>query len=106
FRSDPPPDARRRRPCRPRPGPCLVRRGTTHLPPLHRPTGRFPPLTATTPSGGSGATPSANSSADSYQRGNPEPTPASSNASTPNGTSNEPVTTNGPNPSGFQNRPW
>jgi len=100
------PDEGRRRPCRPRPGPCLVRRGTAHLSAIHRPAGRFSPLTATTPSAVSGATPSANSSAGSYPRGNLAPTPESSNANTPNGTSNDPITTTGPNPTGYRNRPW
>src|SRR5665647_1548557 len=95
---DPHPDDGRRRPCRPRPGPCVVRRGTTHFPALHRPAGRFSPLTATTPSGGSGVTPSASLSAGSYPRGNLASTPESSNASTPSGTSNDPATNQWPQP--------
>ena len=36
----------------------------------------------------------------------PNHPPASSNASTPSGTSNDPVTTTGPNPSDYPKRPW
>src|SRR5680860_1518626 len=103
---DPHTHARRRRPRRPRPGPCLVRRRATHLPQVHRPTGRFSPLTHPTPSAVFGPTPSANSSAGCYPGEDLAPTPASSNASTPNGTSNDPITTTGPNPTGYPNRPW
>lgn len=45
-----------------------------------------------------GATPSANSCTVSYPNACPGPTPASSNANTPAGTSNEPATAPGPSP--------
>ena len=103
---DPLADVRRRRPGRPRPGPSLVRRRAAHIPAVHRPTGRFSPLTHATPSDGSGLTRSANSSPGSYPDDDPEPTPAWSNASTPGGTSNDPITTTGPSPTGYLKKLW
>jgi len=69
-------------------------------------TGRLFSLTHATPSVGSGLTRSVSSSADSYPDDDPGPTSASSNASTPSGTSNDPVTTTGPNPTDHPKRPW
>jgi len=103
---DPHPDAGRRPGRRPRPGPCLVRRRTAHLKAIHRPAGRFSPLTQTTPSGVFGPTPSANSSAGSYPGEDLAPTPVSSDANTPSGTSNDPITATGPNPTGYPTRRW
>jgi hypothetical protein len=102
---DPVPDVRCRRACRARPGPCLLRRRATRLAQAHRPTGRFPPQ-ALTPSRACGGTPSVNSSGDYYPGDDLGPTPASSNASTPNGTSNDPDTETGRNPFSHHKKPW
>ena len=80
-----------------RPGPLNAKPGVAKC---------FSPLTPSTPSPDSGATPSASSSAGSYRGDDPGPTHASSNASTPDGTSNDPATATGPNRTAYPKRQW
>ena len=91
--------------------PATTRTGCRSSPRYASPAGPLPsralfPLSKATPSGGSSDMPSANSSAGSYRADASEPTPASSNASTPGGTSNEHSTETGPNPTDHRPKPW
>jgi len=83
---------------------CRV--GLTAVLPVTDPQPGAFPLRRATPSGGSGVTPSASSSPRLLPRRRPRADPASSNANTPSGTSNDPVTTIGLNPTVHPTRPW
>ena len=85
---DPHPDGRRRPTQRTRPD--ALRRRPAHRTPVRRPSGRFPPLTTTSPATGSGFTPSVGSCTGSTPPDDGALHRASSSARCPSGTSNAP----------------